>query len=232
MLKNIYKKIAPKYEITNHFLTFGLDFYWRKKAADIALTASTNKETKWLDLCTGTGEFAIALKNRANSNTIIYGTDFSQQMLDVAKKKSNAKGIIFQVANTYSLPFKDNSFDLISISFALRNLKTGMSDFKKVFDEIFRVLKPGGIFINVETSQPGFRIIKILFRFYSKYVISFVGGAITKSPKGFKYLASSILKFYDPKKLSHIIKQSGFKKVKYTPLTFGIVAIHTSRKQH
>jgi demethylmenaquinone methyltransferase / 2-methoxy-6-polyprenyl-1,4-benzoquinol methylase len=227
-LLEIYRDIASRYELTNHVLTFGLDYYWRKKAADIAASGNGNR---WLDMCTGTGEFALALKKRVPDDTVIHAADFSSHMLQIAENKKEAKGIIFQNASSYDLPYENDYFDLVTISFALRNLRTGTKKFNIVFDEIFRVLKPGGRFINIETSQPGSLFVKFIFKLYVKYFTPFLGGLISGSPKGFKYLSASILNFYSASNLSHVIEKSGFQNVQYTNLLFGIISIHKAAKK-
>lgn len=219
-LKKIYSEINGSYETVNHAITLGLDILWRKKAVKAALSF---KPLKCLDICTGTGETAIYLKERLPKGATVTATDFSKEMIAVATAKKESAGIVFHVDNAYELPFKDAEFDVVTISFATRNLNTSHDALVKAFKEIHRVLRPDGHFINLETSQPRSALIRALFHAYVKLVVYSLNA-------GYKYLASSMRSFYTAEELSMILKEAGFTKVTYTPLMFGAAAIHVVEK--
>jgi demethylmenaquinone methyltransferase/2-methoxy-6-polyprenyl-1,4-benzoquinol methylase len=226
-IQQLYSQIPKTYELLNHILTFGADVVWRKKA--LSLMPQPVKGIKCLDICTGTGDMARLLSKRFNHNAIIVGADFSYHMLKEAIKKSG-QGIRYINTEAKTLPFKDNSFDLVTITFATRNLRTSETHLKECLSEIHRVLKPEGIFIHLETSQPASPAFRWLFHRYVKIFIKPVGGLISGSYKAYAYLSRTIPCFYTPKEFSKIIYESGFSHVEYTKLWGGIAAIHNILK--
>jgi len=226
-IQQLYSKIPKTYEFLNHILTLGADINWRKKA--MALISESGETIKCLDICTGTGDTARLLSKRFDHKAIIIGADFSQQMLIKAIRRSPQE---IKYINTEAkiLPFKDNSFDLVTISFATRNLRTTETHLKECLTEIHRVLKPNGRFIHLETSQPASSIYRWLFHRYVKIFIKPVGGLISGSYKAYAYLSQTIPRFYAPEEFSKIIYESGFSRVEYTGLWGGIAAIHIALK--
>jgi demethylmenaquinone methyltransferase / 2-methoxy-6-polyprenyl-1,4-benzoquinol methylase len=226
-IQKLYTQVPPTYELINHLLTFGLDIAWRKKAVKYALK---NNGSSWLDVCSGTGETACYLVNKGNNNTRIFATDFSLPMLSVAKSKPEGRHIGFSISEIKNLPFPDNMFDLVIISFATRNINTTRDDLVKAFREIRRVLKSEGIFINLETSQPDNSFIKFLFHQYVKAFIKPIGGSISGSKAAYAYLAATMQKFYGAEELKQILTEAGFNRITFDRLLFGAAAIHTALK--
>jgi len=226
-IKEIFSEVPKRYELINHILTFGMDILWRRKAVKIALTANSGD---WLDMCTGTGETAIYLNKNAPEGTKIHAADFSPAMIAEARKKTDAKNINFVSADIKASPFPDNSFDLITMSFATRNINLNKEALIKSFSELNRVLKPGGLFVNLETSQPPFRVIRICFHLYMNFFVAQIGGLISRSKTGYGYLAKSIPLFYSAEKLAAIMLQAGFDEVTFQRLMLGATAIHQARK--
>jgi len=226
-IKEIFSEVPKTYELVNHVLTFGMDILWRRKAVKIASTAN---QGDWLDMCTGTGEIAIYLKRIAPEGTKIHAADFSPAMVAKAQNKTETKNINFVSADIKALPFPDNSFDLITMSFATRNINLNKEVLVKSFAELNRVLKPGGLFVNLETSQPPFWIIRFFFHLYMNLFVAQIGGLISRSKTGYKYLAKSIPLFYSADELADIMLQAGFDKVTYQRLMLGAAAIHQARK--
>jgi len=226
-IKEIFSEVPKTYEIINHVLTFGMDILWRRKAVKTALTANPGD---WLDMCTGTGETAIYLKKNAPAGTKIHAADFSPAMLAEARKKTEAKNINFVSADIKALPFSDNSFDLITISFATRNINLNKEALIKSFSELNRVLKPGGLFVNLETSQPPFGIIRKCYHLYMNLFVAQIGSLISRSKKGYGYLAKSVPLFYSADELADIMLQAGFDDVTFRRIMLGTVAIHQARK--
>jgi demethylmenaquinone methyltransferase/2-methoxy-6-polyprenyl-1,4-benzoquinol methylase len=221
-------QVSTTYEVVNHILTFGLDVLWRRRAAKIAAAPGG---TQWADMCTGTGEMAFYLSRLASPETTIHAVDLSLPMMAEATKKPRARNIVFAVSDVKALGFPDDSLDLITISFATRNINLSRDVLTQTFAEFCRVLKPGGRFINLETSQPSSRLIRRLYHIYVKLFVKAVGGLISGSYKGYAYLTNTIPRFYPPEELSDIMHQAGFKSVTCKKLMFGIAAIHQGMKE-
>lgn len=227
-LQKIYTEVPETYEFLNHLLTFWLDILWRRKAARIA-TASGGK--RWLDVGIGTGEMAANLHRLASDDTRVIAIDFSLPMMREAMGKAEAKGIIFILAEAAHLPFGNNSFDAITISFASRNIdSSGKGNLLKCFEEFHRILKPGGILVNLETSQPKHKPIRRLFHLYVELAVYRVGKLISGSNAAYSYLANSMRRFYSPEDLADIILQAGFSEVDFKRLLLGAAAIHRAKK--
>lgn len=183
-----------------------------------------------MDVCSGTGDMVIDLKKVAPGGTKLIATDFSEPMIRVAKSKSSADGISFVLATASSLPFPNETFDLITLSFATRNLNIIEGNLSVCLGEFYRVLKKGGRFVNLETSQPRSKIIKMLGHLYVRSFIGPLGRLLSGSKNGYEYLSSSMASFYSPDELSEIITRSGFSQVSYIRKCFGMVAVHKGFK--
>jgi demethylmenaquinone methyltransferase/2-methoxy-6-polyprenyl-1,4-benzoquinol methylase len=221
------QNVSKTYELINHLLTLGLDVRWRKRAAKMGAAAGGSK---WADMCTGTGETAVYLRRLAPPGVTVYAVDFSEAMLEQAMKKPEAKQILFKVSDVKNLDFPDSSLDLITISFATRNINLNKHTLIETFTEFYRVLKPGGTFINLETSQPSSRLIRRFFHSYVKLLVKFAGGLISGSYQAYGYLRHTIPRFYPPDELSEILRQAGFDRVDYETFLFGVAAIHRAVK--
>jgi demethylmenaquinone methyltransferase/2-methoxy-6-polyprenyl-1,4-benzoquinol methylase len=221
-------QVSATYELVNHILTLGCDALWRRRAARIAAASGG---TQWADVCTGTGEMAVYLSRLAPPETTVHAVDFSVPMLDVARKKPEAQNITFLVSDVKALDFPDDSLDLITIAFATRNINLSRDALIQTFAEFYRVLKPGGRFVNLETSQPSSRLIRRLFHAYVTLFVKPIGGLISGSYNGYAYLRHTIPRFYPPEELSDIMCQAGFKDVTCRKLIFGIAAIHQGMKR-
>lgn len=222
-LQRIFNKTASTYEMINHILAFGLDNLWRTKTAERALIIGGSK---WLDVCSGTGELASRLYRVANSNTSIISSDFSISMMKEAQKKPEFQHIQQVLAESASLPFKNDTFDIVTISYATRNLSPTRKRLVSYLKEFHRVLKPRGFLLNLETSQPDIHIIRRLFHTYVQLAVRRLGGLISNSKAGYSYLAHSVQKFYEAKEFSRIILEAGFRSVRVKTFLFGIFAIH------
>ncbi len=233
-IQEFYSQISGSYELLNSLLTLGLHFYWRKKAVKLAKKTSCHPAC-FLDICSGTGQTAAALSQclPANSNTRIIAADFSSHMLKIAKNRTDKRGlnnISFALTDAGNLPFKDNLFDIITITFATRNLAAAPGHLLKSFREFYRVLKPGGWFLNLETSQPPVKFIKKLFHLYVKLTVVPIGWGISGSKGSYAYLSNSIRSFYSAKELAEILYEAGFETVTWKNLSFGVAALHKARK--
>lgn len=226
-IQKMFNQISDTYSIVNHVLTIGMDNLWRKKAAKSAACTDGNL---WLDVCCGTGEMTMCLSKLSKKKAKVIAIDFSLPMMRKAMENSNAKQIVFTQADVTRLPFQNNTFDVITISFATRNLNVSSNNLSRCLGEFYRVLKSGGQFINLETSQPKINLIRTLFHLYVKSTVKPIGSLISGNNNAYNYLSSSMQKFYDPYELSAKIKQSGFTKVTFKRLMFGAVAIHQATK--
>lgn len=223
---NMFNTISPQYDFLNHLLSGGIDIIWRKKAIKLL----QNKGIKtMLDIATGTGDFAIeALK--LNPEKIV-GVDISEGMLSVGiekmKKMGLEKTIQLQKGDSEKLPFSDNSFDAVIVSFGVRNFE----NLQKGLSDMFRVTKPGGYCLILEFSNPRSFPMKQLYTFYSKYCLPFLGKMISKDPSAYTYLPESVKAFPDGPDFIQIFKSTGYSETKWIPMTGGICSIYIGLKQ-
>lgn len=220
----MFDNIAKSYDFLNHSLSFGMDFYWRKKA----ISKLTNNPKKILDVATGTADFAIAATKMKEVQII--GIDISEKMLEIGENKIKQKGlenlIKLQLADSENLPFESGSFDGITAGFGVRNfenLQLGLS-------EMCRVLKEDGIAVILEPSKPKAFPVKQIYSAYFHYILPFFGRLISKDNRAYNYLPESVDTFPENEKFIEILKEVGFSKVKYLPLTLGIVSLYIAIK--
>lgn len=226
-IKKLFSEIPDRYELINHIITLGLDRRWRCKAAD---RASVCGGKKCVDVCSGTGEMAFTLLARAADGISVKAVDFSAPMLSKAKENPLAPGVQFVESEANSLPFNNDEFDLLTISFATRNINTSENHLLECLEEFHRVLKPGGRFINLETSQPESKLIRTLFHLYVRSVVRTVGGTLSASKSAYRYLSHTIQKFYAAEALSNVILRAGFSEVTFIKMLYGVAAIHEAVK--
>jgi demethylmenaquinone methyltransferase/2-methoxy-6-polyprenyl-1,4-benzoquinol methylase len=226
-VQKIYTEVAKTYELVNHVLTLGLDIRWRKKTAQIAAQKGGNL---WLDVCSGTGEMAQNLSVLSDKGVKIFAVDFSFPMLKRVTEKGNASNLFPVIAEAGILPFLDESFDLLTISFATRNLNPRRESLESYMEEFSRILKPGGHFVNLETSQPSSKMIRRFFHYYVKWIVKPLGWILSGSKAGYSYLSFTIPRFYAPDEFAQILRQSGFSEVEYRLFLFGVSAMHVAKK--
>jgi demethylmenaquinone methyltransferase/2-methoxy-6-polyprenyl-1,4-benzoquinol methylase len=227
-LAELFGHITSTYELINHLLTFGLDYYWRHQAA---LIASSYGGSIWLDIGTGPGDMARALARCSRHSPPILAIDFCWPMLSRLRKKKNRDSAIFPIqAQAAQLPLKDNSVDLITVAFATRNLFSSAENLLNCWQEFYRVLKPDGVYINLETSQPPHFLWRRAFHFYVKTMVKPLGHLISGHRAAYSYLASSILRFMGAEELKALLLKAGFSRVEILYLTGGLVALHLAFK--
>lgn len=224
--------VVPRYDLINALVTLGMDRRWRNLAARECLKY---KPAKVLDICCGTGDLAICIARGSADDTEVAGIDFSQPMLDKAVLKAAKlpdKQIKFAWADIASIPFPDSCFDCIGISFAFRNLTYKNPTAATYLSEILRVIKAGGRFVIVESSQPKPkpRIINFLHKFYVRQIVFRLGWFISGDKKSYRYLAESVSKYYNADELKSLLLEAGFSQVSYRQLFFGAAAIHVAVK--
>jgi demethylmenaquinone methyltransferase/2-methoxy-6-polyprenyl-1,4-benzoquinol methylase len=226
-VQKIYTEVAEKYESINHILTFGLDILWRNKASREITRAEGQY---WLDVCSGTGEMTRNLSQRANASTKIYSVDFSFPMLSRAKKKNYKHHVNFAIADVAHLPFPDETFDLVTISFSIRNLNLNRDELLAHLREFYRILKPGGQFLNLETSQPSSKFLRQIFHFYIRKVVRPMGSLLSGSKAGYGYLAYTVPRFYPPEEFSSLLLEAGFSTAEHRSTLLRFAAIHIVTK--
>jgi demethylmenaquinone methyltransferase/2-methoxy-6-polyprenyl-1,4-benzoquinol methylase len=224
-VNSMFARIAGRYDVANHLLSGGVDYWWRQRLVRVVHDAHPGNV---LDLATGSGDVAFALADGLPAGTPVTGMDFCQPMLDEAVKKRSASSrwtqIEFRQGDGMALPLPDGSFDAVTISFGLRN----MADRHKALSEMRRVLRPGGRLFVLEFSQPYFWFRPFYYA-YLKFVLPVIAGVVTGDKSAYEYLCGSIELFPDRAGISAEILRAGFSSVGAIPLTFGIVALHEAR---
>jgi len=224
-VKQMFDKVSTNYDFLNRLLTFGIDVSWREKVVKIV---EDQKAKQILDIATGTGDLAIMLA-KINAERVV-GLDISEGMLEVAKKKIEQLQLNDKVemilGDSEELPFEDASFDAITVGFGVRNFE----NLEKGLHEIYRVLKPHGTFVVLETSQPAAFPMKQAYKFYSKYVIPTVGKIFSKDKKAYDYLPESAAVFPYGDAFNNILLKTGFNTSTVYPQTFGIATIYQAIK--
>jgi demethylmenaquinone methyltransferase/2-methoxy-6-polyprenyl-1,4-benzoquinol methylase len=222
-VRRVFSEVPATYERVNHILTLGLDIAWRKRTAKVAAMGGG---TRWADVCTGTGEMAALLSRLAPEGTAVYALDLTPPMIAQARQKPEAAQIRFTVADVKALPFADQSLDLITISFATRNINLSKDTLIQTFSEFRRLLRPGGRFVNLETSQPLSPIVRRGFHLYTRLFVRSIGTRVSGSKAGYAYLAHTMPRFYPAEELADLMRQAGFRQVTYQKLFLGVAAIH------
>lgn len=221
----MFDTISKEYDGLNRVISFGIDVKWRNKV--VKLVAKNNPKNI-LDIATGTGDLAISLTS-TNAKEII-GLDISNGMLEVGRKKIKSKNldniISMVIGDSEDLPFKDNTFDAITVAFGVRNFE----HLKKGLSEILRVLKPNGIFVILETSVPTNPIYKAGYKVHTKLILPLIGKLFSKDRIAYSYLSESASVFPYGEALNNILRKIGFINVKDIPQTMGVATIYSASK--
>jgi len=232
LVKDVFDKVASKYDIMNDLMSSGLHRLWKDKMVE-EINIKRGQEYKFLDVAGGTGDvsFRIAKKcDKLGAKAHIEVSDINQEMLDVGKKRAVDNNLFanleFKWADGEKLPHEANQFDFYTIAFGIRNF----TNIDKGLSEAHRVLKGGGKFVCLEFSKVNNEILAKLYDLYSFNVIPKIGKLVADDEESYRYLAESIKKFPDPEKFKTMIETAGFKNVSYQTLTFGTVAIHIATK--
>jgi len=231
-VREMFSRIAPRYDLLNHLLSLQLDRLWRARAARHLRPILSRTDALVLDLCCGTGDLAFSLARSGKAH--IVGADFAHTMLVRAKEKSaalaeDASGyaaiaLPFFEADAMSLPFAEASFDLVATAFGFRNL----SNYEGGLREIQRVLKPGGTIAILEFTEPPDGLLGDLYRWYFCKVLPKIGGIISGDFAAYSYLPKSVARFFRPPELASLIAAVGYQSVDYRTWTLGTVALHTA----
>ncbi|PYJ45533.1 MAG: bifunctional demethylmenaquinone methyltransferase/2-methoxy-6-polyprenyl-1,4-benzoquinol methylase UbiE [Verrucomicrobia bacterium] len=219
-VQHMFGSIARRYDLANHILSCGADFYWRNRAAQIV--ANWNPK-EIIDLATGTGDLALAIQRKLPESQIV-GADFLPEMLEIANRKGLRQTI---VANAMKLPCADSSFDCITVAFGLRN----MENCGAALREMARILRKGGHLLILEFSLPRFSILRAAYRFYLHRFLPILGSLLTRHKDAYAYLGESIEEFPRGEAMVRLLEANGFRNAAARPLSSGIVTIYTAEKQ-
>jgi demethylmenaquinone methyltransferase/2-methoxy-6-polyprenyl-1,4-benzoquinol methylase len=220
-VRQMFDSIAERYDFLNHLLSFGIDFYWRKKALKLS---GLNSHSILLDVACGTGDVAIQARKMGVNK--IFGADFSFNMLKLFNKKSEwiiGKNIQMAAEN---IPLKEKCITNITVAFGVRNFY----NIKEAFDSFYRVLKENGKATIIEFRMPSNKIIKGLYKFYFKDILPSIGGLISGDKQAYKYLPDSVEEFYAKINMPELLRNSGFRTIEIYNLTFGITHVLIATK--
>lgn len=224
-ISQMFDNISEEYDGLNRVISFGTDIAWRKKVLKLI---QEHRPEKIMDIATGTGDLALLMAN-SDAKSII-GLDISAGMLDVGRKKIKAKSLDHKIemilGDSEAIPYDDHSFDAVTVAFGIRNFET----LEKGLAEILRVLKPGGLFVVLETSVPERFPFKQGYTVYTKYIMPSIGKLFSKDKVAYSYLSESAKYFPYGENLNNIFRKIGFSNVKAMPQTFGVATIYTAYK--
>jgi len=219
----VFHSVASKYDVMNDVMSFGIHRLWKRTMIELT---GARKGQKALDLAGGTGEIAMKVAKRVGDSGHVVLSDINSSMLEEGKKRVINSGFInnisFELINAEEIPFPDNTFDLVTISFGLRNV----TDKLKALKEMQRVIKPGGRLVVMEFSKTSNPALTKLYDFYSFSALPFMGKVIANDEESYRYLAESIRMHPDQETMKSMMLEAGFDEVEYKNLTGGIVAIH------
>lgn len=225
-VESMFDSIAWRYDFLNHFLSFGTDYRWRKRA--IGIISKHQEHPRILDVATGTGDLAIAaLKIEPVKIT---GIDISEKMIEIGREKLKERGLTEKIelfkGDSEHIDFKDNSFDVTMVAFGVRNF----SDPLKGLSEMYRVTRPGGFLMVLEFSKPVSFPFRQIYNFYFLNILPLFGRLFSKDKRAYSYLPESVMKFPDNESFLNIVVEAGFVKEQQVKLTGGIASIYTGIK--
>ena len=221
-VREMFSGIAKRYDLLNHLLSGNVDKRWRRIVAT-RVRDKLSGSARVLDVACGTGDLALTLFE--NTGARVVGTDFCRPMLEIAANKT-AQRVPLIEGDALALPFRDGSFEAVTIAFGLRNL----ASVEGGLAELRRVLKPGGWVAVLEFSRPANAMLRPVFSLYFTKVLPLMGGLISGSRYAYSYLPASVQKFPDQEQLSLLMEQAGFDRVQFENLTGGIAALHMGRR--
>lgn len=224
-VRAMFAEIARRYDVLNHLLSAGTDLYWRRRA----VRAAAGVEGPVLDVCTGTGDLAFALRKRFGGQVTVVGADFTHEMLVVAGRKGERRraGVVFLEADAQTLPFPDDTFGLVTVAFGLRNV----TDTVRGLTEMVRVCRPGGEVFVLEFSRPTAPLLGGLYGWYFRNVLPRIGQLLVRNRQSaYEYLPESVGEFPSGRALAEMMESCGLSEVRVTPLTFGVASLYRGRK--
>jgi demethylmenaquinone methyltransferase/2-methoxy-6-polyprenyl-1,4-benzoquinol methylase len=219
-VRAMFDRIARVYDLMNSVMTAGMHHRWRERAVELS---GVGPGERALDVATGTGDLAIALERRVGPAGMVIGSDFSEQMLELARRKSSA--VRFEWGNALELPYEDESFDAVTVGFGARNF----SDLPVGLSEMARVTRPGGRVVVLEITTPQRPPLSWFFRIWFDRVVPMLG-RIAGDPDAYAYLPNSVRRFPGPQELGGALAAAGLDDIRWVLTAGGIIAIHSGRK--
>lgn len=225
-VRDMFQQIVPRYDLMNHVMTFGMDFRWRALVASIAANRAVRPARTALDVACGTGDIAFAMRRAGIPQ--VTGLDYTPGMIERARQRAlhDPAGPTFMVGDAMQMPFADNRFDAVAISFGLRNLP----DYQAAVQEMARVCAPGGKVICLEMTPFRQPILKPLFTLYFEQIVPIIGLVVSGNYRAYKYLPTSTRAFPQADELADMYRAAGLTDVHYTLHGFGAVAMHVGTK--
>ena len=217
-VNDIFDRIAPRYDLMNRIMTFGMDRSWRRF---VIQKAQIPRNGKLLDIATGTGDIAFEGLTQA-PDLLAVGADFVPRMMLVGRERSEGKRIRWTTADALNLPFADERFDAVTQGFLLRNV----IDIPRALKEQFRVLKRGGHIVSLDTTPPSENVLRPFLVFYMTKIIPLIGQVLTGQRDAYSYLPNSSLGFKSADVLAQMMRDAGFVDVQYRKFNFGTIAVH------
>jgi len=224
-VRGMFGRVAPRYDLANHLLSFNIDRYWRARTVERLRPILQDPEARVLDVCCGTGDLVVALERARRAP--VMGSDFCHPMLVAASRKiarRRNRSPLFE-SDALALPLPDASLDLLTTAFGFRNL----ANYEAGLREMRRVLKPGGTAAILEFSQPPNAAFAAFYNFYSRRILPWIGGAVSGNRDAYTYLPESVRKFPTASELAEAMRRAGFRQAAYELFTGGIVALHVGR---
>jgi demethylmenaquinone methyltransferase/2-methoxy-6-polyprenyl-1,4-benzoquinol methylase len=232
-IRRMFGEISPRYDLMNHLLSGGVDYYWRWRTVR---TVQLNGDAPVLDVCTGTGDLALAYWRAGRRSVPVVGTDFTHEMLVLADRKlaqqrpapnETASPVAFLEADTQRLPFADDQFQIVSVAFGLRNV----TNTEQGLREMVRVCRPGGKVVVLEFSMPTNRVLRAAYRWYFRHVLPRIGQLLARNRESaYNYLPASVSEFPQGEALGELFQHCGLTQVTWRPLTFGIATLYWGEK--
>jgi demethylmenaquinone methyltransferase/2-methoxy-6-polyprenyl-1,4-benzoquinol methylase len=227
-IRRMFGAIAPRYDLLNHLLSLNIDRRWRRRTTRLVLPAG---DGPILDVCSGTGDLALAYDQAAGGQVPVVGADFCHEMLVLAGTKARQRGadgrVRYVEADTQRLPFPDGHFQITAVAFGLRNV----TDTDRGLAEMVRVTRPGGRVAILEFSRPRHWLFGRLYRFYFRRVLPCVGQLVSRSrDDAYHYLPASVQEFPDGEALAERLRGHGLTDVRWHPFTFGIATLYVGTK--
>jgi len=223
-IRQMFGEIAGRYDFMNHFLSGGTDIYWRWRTVRLA---RPDGDAPIMDVCTGTGDLAFSWRKAAAAGTSVVATDFTHGMLKLAEKKRTDRDVVFIEADTQELPFDDNTFQLVSVAFGLRNVSSTIGG----LEEMTRVCRPGGRVVVLEFSLPDNRLLSRMYQWYFRNILPKLGQLLVRNRQAaYEYLPQSVSEFPCGSQLTQIMEEAGLDNTSFHKLTGGIATVYIGYK--